>query len=143
MIFLQTGPRMGLRPYGQGGEHASCLPRPVAAPCKYQTCLGLAVEAGGPPRHASVLSDPAPVSRVRTMSTMTHATINREGQAQAIRRRIGCEARVVYIIRSVSDPAAVTALLDRLLHHAHVLKCEPRSWRTKVHTDLRAEELAK
>jgi len=43
----------------------------------------------------------------------------------------------------LSDTAAVTALLDRLLHHAHVLKCGPRSWRTKVHTDLRAEELAK
>src|SRR3954467_7456363 len=28
---------------------------------------------------------------------------------------------------------------DRLLHHAHVLKCGPRSWRTKVHTDLRQE----
>jgi DNA replication protein DnaC len=39
------------------------------------------------------------------------------------------------------DTAAVTALLDRLLHHAHVLKCGPRSWRTKVHTDLRAEEV--
>jgi hypothetical protein len=25
---------------------------------------------------------------------------------------------------------AVTALLDRLLHHAHVLQCGPRSWRT-------------
>ena len=25
------------------------------------------------------------------------------------------------------------------LHHAHVLKCGPRSWRTKVHTDLRTE----
>ncbi len=41
------------------------------------------------------------------------------------------------------DTAAVTALLDRLLHHAHVLKCGPRSWRTKVHTDLRTEEVAK
>lgn len=30
--------------------------------------------------------------------------------------------------------AAVTAMLDRLLHHGHVLKCGPRSWRTK--TDL-------
>ncbi len=39
----------------------------------------------------------------------------------------------------LGDTAAVTALLDRLLHHAHVLKCGPRSWRTKVHTDLRAE----
>src|ERR1051326_6604879 len=29
------------------------------------------------------------------------------------------------------DTAAVTALLDRLLHHTHILKCGPRSWRTK------------
>jgi DNA replication protein DnaC len=34
----------------------------------------------------------------------------------------------------LGDTAAVTALLDRLLHHAHVLKCGPRSWRTKVQT---------
>src|SRR6478736_1117326 len=31
----------------------------------------------------------------------------------------------------LGDVAAVTALLDRLLHHGHVLKCGPRSWRTK------------
>jgi DNA replication protein DnaC len=43
----------------------------------------------------------------------------------------------------LGDTAAVTALLDRLLHHAHVLKCGPRSWRTKVHTDLRTEEPTK
>ncbi|MBI3320278.1 MAG: ATP-binding protein [Candidatus Omnitrophica bacterium] len=43
----------------------------------------------------------------------------------------------------LGDTAAVTALLDRLLHHAHVLKCGPRSWRTKVHTDLRPEEVTK
>jgi DNA replication protein DnaC len=40
----------------------------------------------------------------------------------------------------LGDTAAVTALLDRLLHHAHVLKCGPRSWRTKVQPDLRHEE---
>ncbi len=40
----------------------------------------------------------------------------------------------------LGDTAAVTALLDRLLHHAHILKCGPRSWRTKVHSDLRHEE---
>lgn len=34
----------------------------------------------------------------------------------------------------LGDSAAVTAMLDRLLHHGHVLKCGPRSWRTK--TDL-------
>ena len=36
----------------------------------------------------------------------------------------------------LGDTAVVTALLDRLLHHAHVLKCGPRSWRTRVQTTL-------
>jgi DNA replication protein DnaC len=40
----------------------------------------------------------------------------------------------------LGDTAAVTALLDRLLHHAHVLKCGPRSWRTKVHSDIGKQE---
>jgi DNA replication protein DnaC len=43
----------------------------------------------------------------------------------------------------LGDTAAVTALLDRLLHHAHVLKCGPKSWRTKVQVDLRAEDATK
>ncbi|MFZ1999757.1 MAG: ATP-binding protein, partial [Candidatus Sulfotelmatobacter sp.] len=43
----------------------------------------------------------------------------------------------------LGDSAAVTAMLDRLLHHVHhghVLKCGPRSWRTKI--DLPAQEVA-
>jgi DNA replication protein DnaC len=32
----------------------------------------------------------------------------------------------------LGDVAAVTAMLDRLLHHGHILKCGPRSWRTKT-----------
>jgi DNA replication protein DnaC len=43
----------------------------------------------------------------------------------------------------LGDTAAVTALLDRLLHHAHVIKCGPRSWRTKVHGDLHQDEAAR
>jgi DNA replication protein DnaC len=31
----------------------------------------------------------------------------------------------------LSDVAAVTAMLDRILHHGHVLQCGPRGWRTK------------
>ena len=31
----------------------------------------------------------------------------------------------------LGDVAAVSAMLDRLLHHGHILKCGPRSWRTK------------
>jgi len=32
----------------------------------------------------------------------------------------------------LGDTAAVTAMLDRLLNHGHVLKCGPRSWRTRT-----------
>ncbi|HEX6729939.1 MAG TPA: IS21-like element helper ATPase IstB [Pyrinomonadaceae bacterium] len=38
------------------------------------------------------------------------------------------------------DAAAVSAMLDRLLHHGHVLKFGPRSWRTK--TELTAASTA-
>src|SRR5512133_369624 len=40
----------------------------------------------------------------------------------------------------LGDVAAVSAMLDRLLHHAHVLKCGPRSWRTRQ--TLQKEEAA-
>jgi len=39
----------------------------------------------------------------------------------------------------LGDTAAVTALLDRLLHHSHLLKCGPRSWRTQHQKDMKAE----
>ena len=32
----------------------------------------------------------------------------------------------------LGDTAAVGAMLDRLLHHGHVLKCGPKSWQTKT-----------
>ena len=38
------------------------------------------------------------------------------------------------------DAAAVAALLDRLLHHGHVLKCGPRSWRTRPQENLHQQE---
>ena len=38
--------------------------------------------------------------------------------------------------RLLGDVAAVSAMLDRLLHHGHVLKCGPRSWRTKAASGL-------
>ena len=37
----------------------------------------------------------------------------------------------------LGDTPAVTATLDRLLHHGHVLKCGPKSWRMKEHAGLR------
>lgn len=38
----------------------------------------------------------------------------------------------------LGDTAAITAMLDRLLHHAHVLTCGPRSWRTRLHSERNA-----
>ena len=43
----------------------------------------------------------------------------------------------------LGDNAAVTALLDRLLHHGHILKCGPRSWRTRARADLRQQEVTR
>src|SRR5712691_5366056 len=42
--------------------------------------------------------------------------------------------------KMLGDAAAVSAMLDRLLHHGHLLKCGPRSWRTK--TELAGAEAA-
>jgi DNA replication protein DnaC len=36
----------------------------------------------------------------------------------------------------LGDVAAVAAMLDRILHHGRVLKCGPRSWRTKIATTV-------
>jgi hypothetical protein len=38
------------------------------------------------------------------------------------------KSAVDYWGKLLGDTAAVTALLDGLLHHAHVRKCGPRSW---------------
>ncbi len=43
----------------------------------------------------------------------------------------------------LGDTATVTALLDRPLDHAHVLKCGPRSWRTKLQPNLPAQSAAR
>jgi len=44
--------------------------------------------------------------------------------------------------KMLGDHAAVGALLDRVLHHGHVLKCGPRSWRTRAGAaeNLQSEE---
>src|SRR5947199_9466640 len=35
----------------------------------------------------------------------------------------------------LGDTAAVTAMLDRLLHHGHILQCAPRRWRSKLQAE--------
>lgn len=41
------------------------------------------------------------------------------------------------------DAPAVTTMLDRLLHHGHVVKCGARSWRTRRHVAQIEQENAK
>ncbi|PYT90670.1 MAG: hypothetical protein DMG36_20245 [Acidobacteria bacterium] len=60
---------------------------------------------------------------------------------EIVMRRYGRASTLVTSNRPVEDwgkllgdSAAVTAMLDRLLHHGHILKCGPRSWRTKLQT---------
>jgi DNA replication protein DnaC len=40
----------------------------------------------------------------------------------------------------LGDVASVSSMLDRILHHGHVLKCGPRSWRTKAITNTSEKE---
>jgi len=51
---------------------------------------------------------------------------------------LSTRVRIVHVDDMQIAGAAVTAMLDRLLHHGHILKCGPRSWRTK--TDLPDQE---
>jgi DNA replication protein DnaC len=43
----------------------------------------------------------------------------------------------------LGDSAVVTAMLDRLMHHEHVLKCGARSWRTKTNSLGKANDKSK
>jgi DNA replication protein DnaC len=63
-----------------------------------------------------------------------------EDLLELIKRRYGRAPTILTSNRPVEDwgtplgdSAAVTALLDRLLHHARVITCGPQSWRTKLH----------
>jgi DNA replication protein DnaC len=40
----------------------------------------------------------------------------------------------------LGDVPTVSSILDRLLHHGHVLKCGPRSWRTKTVSSPESQE---
>lgn len=44
--------------------------------------------------------------------------------------------------KMLGDTAAVTAMLDRVLHHGHVFKCGPRSYRSQRRTALKEASAA-
>src|SRR5437764_15171019 len=80
----------------------------------------------------------------RCSSSMTWACASlpltaAEDLLEIIMRHYECVSTLVTSNRPVEDwgkllgdTAAVSAMLDRLLHHGHLLKCGPRSWRTKT-----------
>jgi IstB-like ATP binding protein len=81
---------------------------------------------------------------LRSLRAMTAAA---EELLEIIMRRYERASTILTSNRPVEDwgkllgeAAAVSAMLDRLLHHGHVLKCGPRSWRTKI--DLPPQEAA-
>jgi hypothetical protein len=62
------------------------------------------------------------VTRLQPMHTMV------------IGRGAGAGRVILQILENAAaqTAVAVSAMLDRLLDHAHLLKCGPRSWRTKT-----------
>jgi len=46
------------------------------------------------------------------------------------------ECPVEDLAKLLGDTVAVEVLLDGLMHHAHLLECGPKSWRTRPRTDL-------
>ena len=45
--------------------------------------------------------------------------------------------------KMLADSTAITAMLDRLLHHAHVIQCGPRSWRMENNLAARSRRAKK
>jgi hypothetical protein len=73
----------------------------------------------------AVLKD-APIMRSKkTTRWQQCATIDREVR---IKMDSALNSPVDDWGKLLGDSAAVTAMLDHLLHHGHVLKCGPRSW---------------
>jgi DNA replication protein DnaC len=68
-----------------------------------------------------------------------------EDLLEIVMRRYECASTLLTSNRPVEDwgkllgdTPAITAMLDRLLHHAHVLTCGPKSWRTRLHSERNA-----
>jgi DNA replication protein DnaC len=85
----------------------------------------------------SVVAVPLLIINDFGMRKLPHTTA--EDLLEIIMRRYERASTVVTSNRPIDDwgkllvdTPAVSSVLDRLLHHGHVLKCGPRSWRTKT-----------
>lgn len=52
-------------------------------------------------------------------------------QGQVLRRHDKSDRKGQYVLAEIDRLFVVTPLLDRLMHHAHLLKFEGKSWRLK------------
>jgi hypothetical protein len=85
---------------------------------------------------------PGPPFRRQVPDVHSLQTVQRPPARQGPGRTRGASERTSTLITSnrpvedwgklLGDTAAVAAMLDRLLHHAHVLTCGPKSWRTRL-----------
>jgi hypothetical protein len=97
-------------------------------------------------REAHVLLDElatVPLLVIEDLGMRKHPTTAAEDLLELIMRRYERASTLLTSNRPVDDrgkllgdTAAVSSLLDRLLHHAHVLQCGARSWRTHVPDNL-------
>jgi len=58
-------------------------------------------------------------------------------------RHWGTRELVPLLARDTEGVLQATTLLDRLLHHGHLLKCGSRSWRTRQASGLQKESKAR
>ena len=132
LAYVGTPIREGLEPFGaEYGQVFLDLPVPVD-----RAALGFGVSVSAV--EIAMAQSPGIVVHHRhlggrTRSSRGSVTWRGNRKAWAVRR---LKNPVDEWGKLLGDTAAVTALLDRLLHHAHLLKCGPRSWRTRVRNHL-------
>lgn len=148
MVFdLATGAFIGKRKdalfFGPGGTGKSHLAQAIGG------CDSTGLSRGIAKRMCCSMNLQSPSPTVRAANTwsliiddfgmrkLPHTAA--EDLLEIVMRRYERASTLLTSIRPVEDLgkllgdiAAVSAMLDRLLHHGHVLKCGPRSWRTKA-----------
>jgi len=138
---LKPGHRVLLAPGVSCGQCEMCF-NGLDSACRQYSIYGVFIDGGYAEYVKSPESNVLPVP-----SDLSFDEAAAEELLELIMRRYERASTLVTSNRPVEDwgkllgdAAAVSAMLHRLLHHGHLLKCGPRSWRTK--TDLPAEPAA-
>src|SRR5262249_20491061 len=112
-----------------------------------ESIIGSGRGRGDPTRSSLELRSPVPLLISDDLGRRKLGPTAAEELLEIVMRRYGRTSTLVTSNRPIEDwgrflgdTAAVTAMLDRLLHHGHILKCGPRSWRTRSQTEPSAPE---